>query len=65
MSLSQKKKDVCIYARCGTRTKLHVGQAGNSSACAMDMIWNELNRNNIEIVIETLPFYIDTYLSEL
>ena len=26
----------------------------------MDMIWNELWRNNIEIDIETLSFYINT-----
>ena len=49
----------CIYAVCGTLTELLEGQAGNSSACAMDTIWNELKRNNIEIDAD-LSFYIDT-----
>ena len=39
-----------------------MGQAGNSSACAMDMIWDALKRNNIEIDIATLSFHIDTCL---
>ena len=53
-------KNICIYAACGTLTEILEGQAGNSSACAMDTIWNELKRNNIEIDVETLSFYIDT-----
>ena len=58
------KKYVCIYALCGTRTELLVGRARNSSACAIDMIWDELKRNSIEIDIETLSFHINICLRE-
>ena len=59
------KKYVCIDARCGTCTELLVGRARNSSACSMDMIRNELKRNNIiEIDIETLSFHINICLRE-
>ena len=41
-----------------------MGKAGNSSACAMDMIWDELRSNNIDVDIETLSFHINTFLRE-
>ena len=34
------------------------------SACAMDMTWDELRSNNIEIDRETLSFHIDACLRE-
>ena len=37
-------------------------QATKDSACAMDMIWNELRNNNIEIDKETLSFHIHARL---
>ena len=40
-----------------------MGQAGNS-ACAMDIIWDELERNNIEIDKEMLSFHIHACLRE-
>lgn len=39
-------------------------QAGKSSTCAMEMIWDELKSNNIEIDKETLSFQIDAWFSE-
>ena len=52
------KKYVCIYACCVNRTEFLVGQASKSSACVMDIIWEELKRNNIDIDKDMLSFYI-------
>lgn len=48
---------------CGTN-RTPRGLGGNSSACSMDMIWEELQMNNIDIDRETLSFHIDTCLRE-
>ena len=64
MSLTDIRKNVCIYAHCVTHTELIMGEAGKNSACAMDMIFDELKSNNIEIDIETLSFHINTCLRE-
>ena len=61
MSLTDIRKNVCIYAHCITRTELIMGEAGKNSACAMDMIFDELKSNNIEIDIETLLYSYDEY----
>ena len=58
------KKYVCIYTYCVTRTELLVGQAGKSSACVMDFIWEELKWNNIDIDNDMLSFYISKCLDE-
>ena len=58
------KKYVDIYACCVTRTELLVGQAGKSSACVMDIIWEELKSNNIDIDKDMLSFYISKCLDE-
>ena len=58
------KKYVCIYAYCVTRTELLVGQAGKSSACVVDIIWEELKRNNIGIDKDMISFYISKCLDE-
>ena len=52
------KKYVSIYASCVNRTEFLVGQASKSSACVMDIIWEELKRNNIDIDKDMLSFYI-------
>ena len=57
-------KNVYIYTLCLTLSGPNVGQAGKNSACAMDIICDELKSNNIEIDIETLSFHINTYLRE-
>ena len=41
-----------------------MGQAGKSSACVMDIIWEELKRNNIDIDKDMLSFYISKCLDE-
>ena len=61
MSLTDIRKNVCINAHCITRTKLIMGKTGKNSACAMDMILDELKSNNIEIDIETLLYSYDEY----
>ena len=43
--------------------KLLLGQ-GKSSACVMDIIWEELKRNNIDIDNDMLSFYISKCLDE-
>ena len=57
-------KSACIYTLCPTVSELNVGQASKYNACAMDMIWDELRSNNIEIDRETLSFHIDACLRE-
>ena len=57
-------KNICIYTLCLTVSKPIVGQAGKNSACAMDIICDELRSNNIEINIETLSFHINICLRE-
>ena len=52
------KKYVCVYACCVTRTELLVRQAGKSSAYVIDIIWEELKRNNINFEKYLLSFYI-------
>ena len=59
-----KMKYVCIYACCVTRTELLLGEAGKSSACVMDIIWEELKRNNIDIDKDMLSFYISKCFDE-
>ena len=44
--------------------ELNVGQAGNGSACVMDIMWDELKINSINIDKETLSFYIRTCVKE-
>ena len=39
-------------------------QAGTNSACAMNITYDELKSNNIQIGIETQSFHINTYLRE-
>ena len=39
-------------------------QAGKSSACVMDIIWEELKRSNIDIDKDMLSFYISKCLDE-
>ena len=58
------KKCVCIYACCVIRTELLVGQAGKSSACIMDIICDELKRNNIDIDKDMLSFHFSKCLDE-
>ena len=58
------KKYVCIYACCVIRTALLVGQTGKSSACVMDIIWEGLKRNNIDIDKDMLSFYISKCLDQ-
>ena len=41
-----------------------MGQAGKSSACVMDIIWEELKRNNIDMDKDMLSFYISKCLHE-
>ena len=41
-----------------------MGQAGKSSACVMDIIWEELKRSNIDIDKDMLSFYISKCLDE-
>ena len=41
-----------------------MGRAGESSACVMDIIWDELKSNNIEIGKEMLSCHINTCLRE-
>ena len=41
-----------------------MGQAGKSSPCAMDTIWEELKRNNIDIDKDMLSFFISKCLDE-
>ena len=41
-----------------------MGQAGNSSAYVMDIIWEELKRSNIDIDKDMLLFYISKCLDE-
>ena len=36
----------------------------NCSACAMDILWHELRRNNVEIDKETLSFHIHACLKD-
>ena len=38
-----------------------MGESGKNSACAMDMILDELKSNNIEIDLETLLYSYDKY----
>ena len=57
-------KSACIYTLCLAVSELNVGQASQYNACAMDMIWDELRSNNIEIDRETLSFHIDACLRE-
>ena len=37
---------------------------GKSNACVMDIIWEELKRNNIDIDKDMLSFYISKCLDE-
>ena len=53
-----------MYACCVIRTELLVGQAGKSSACVMDIMWEELKRSNIDIDKDMLSFYISKCLDE-
>ena len=46
------------------RTAPLVGQTGKSSACVMDIIWEGLKRNNIDIDKDMLSFYISKYLDQ-
>ena len=41
-----------------------MGQAGKSSACVMDIIWEELKINTIDIDNDILSFYISKCLDE-
>ena len=41
-----------------------MGQAGKSSACVMDIIWEELKRSNSDIDKDMLSFYISKCLDE-
>ena len=41
-----------------------MGQAGKSSACVMDIIWEELKSNDIDIDKDMLSFYISKCLDE-
>ena len=41
-----------------------MGQAGKSSACVIDIIWEELKRYNIDIDKDMLSFHIDACLRE-
>ena len=41
-----------------------MGQAGKSSACVMDIILEELKRNDIDIDKDMLSFYISKCLDE-
>ena len=41
-----------------------MGQAVKNSVCVMDIIWEELKRNNIEIDKDMLSFYISKCLDE-
>ena len=34
-------------------------QAGKSSACVMDIVWEELERNKIDIDNDMLSFHLD------
>ena len=61
MSLTYMRNNVCIYAHCITHTELIMGEPGKSSACTMDMIFDELKSNNIEVDIETLSSSYDEY----
>ena len=64
ISLTGIRNTLIIYACCVTRIELLVGQAGKSSACVMDIIWEELKRNNIDIDKDMLSFYISKCLDE-
>ena len=57
-------KSACIYTLCLAVSELIVGQGSRHNACVMDMIWDELRSNNIEIDRETLSFHIDACLRE-
>ena len=39
-------------------------QAGKSSACVMDIVWEELERNKIDIDNDMLSFHLDAWLRE-
>ena len=41
-----------------------MGQASKTSACVLDIIWEELKRNNIDIDKDMLSFCISKYLHE-
>ena len=64
MSLNDIRENVRIYVHRVTRTELIVGEADKNSACAMDIIWDELRRNDVDINKETLSFHINTCLRE-
>ena len=53
MSLNDIRENVRIYVHRVTRTELIVGEADKNSACAMDIIWDELRRNDVDINKET------------
>ena len=57
-------KIACIHTLCLTVSELIVGQASKYNACAMNMIWDELGSNSIEIDREILSFHIHACLRE-
>ena len=64
ISLTGIRNTLIIYACCVTRIELLLGQAGKSSACVIDIIWEELKRYNIDIDKDMLSFHIDACLRE-
>ena len=52
-----REKHPCIYTLCHCTERI-VGQAGKNSECAMDIIWDELKSNNVDIEKETLDRFI-------
>ena len=51
-----REKQPCIYTLYHRYERI-VGQAGKNSASAMDIIWDELKSNNVDIDKETLSFH--------
>ena len=64
MSLTRITKALVFIHFRLTVSEPIVGQASKYNVYVMDIIWDELRSNNIEIDRETLSFHIDACLRE-